>query len=285
MEAMKETFSIITARKCKYLLIAACLCNCVHPYSPPSIIQTKVLQWFKNSDLVAKLHAEHIASPQVQHMMKSTQLVKAPDNDKVRFAESFMGRLVSDAMAKEQQMLGKWKVQKIIEAATPATGVFEVEAGHEYLLEVIGKAPVTLISFVDCPWCLLAKKLLKEEPYRLDGNFDDDSDKILQIVELEDLGWKGKELRASIALATGRTSMPACFIGGLSIGGYTDGFEIIKEERTKKTMNDEHGEIYIPDADFDLRLMDATGMKNMHKTGRLQRLIEQARHPQGIINS
>jgi glutaredoxin len=277
---MKKTFSIFTAHKCKYLLIAACLCNCVHPYSPPSTIETKFLQWFKNSDLVAKLHAEHIASPQVQHMMKSTQLVKAPDHDKVRFAESFMGRLVSDAMAKEQQMLGKWKVQKIIEAATPGTGVFEVEAGHEYLLEVIGKAPVTLISFVDCPWCLLAKKLLQEEPYRLDRNFDDDSDKILQIVELEDLGWKGKELRASIALATGRTSMPACFIGGLSIGGYTDGFEIVNE-----TTNDEHGEIYIPDADFDLRLMDATGMKNMHKTGRLQSLIEEVRHPQGIINS
>jgi glutaredoxin len=269
--------------------VVACLCRYANAYSPPSptsspSVQTILLEWFKNSELVARLHAEHVASPQVQHMMKSTQLVKAADDDKLRFAGSFMGRLVSDAMAKEQQMLGNWKVQKIIEAATPETGVFDIEAGHNQLLNIIERAPITLFSFVDCPWCLLAKKLLQEEPYRLDYGIDGDN-RMLQIVELEDLEWKGKELRASIALATGRTSMPACFIGGLSIGGFTDGFEFFNDQIPSESLDpksgsddDINGEMFVPSTCLDLRLRDASGIKDMHETGRLQNLIEQAQH-------
>ncbi len=180
------------------LAIALCiaLCGDANAFAQTSkqqpFVQKFLLDWFKNSEMVATLHSEHIKSSQVQHMMKSTSLVKASDDDKLRFAESFMGRLVSEAMAKEQQMLGKWKVEKIIETAASETGVFDVEAGHEQLLSIIEKAPVTLFSFVDCPWCLLAKKLLQEEPYLLSSNADGKNG-MLQIIELEDMGWKGKE--------------------------------------------------------------------------------------------
>ena len=53
---------------------------------------------------------------------------------------------------------------------------------------------------------------------------DEMGDLPLRIVELEELGLEGKRLRAACALATGRTSMPNIFVGGRSIGGFTDGF-------------------------------------------------------------
>ena len=238
-------------------------------------VQNILLEWFKTSNLAANLHAKHIASPQVEHMMKSTPLVKAPDAEKLQFAESYMGRLVSDMMLKEQRLLGRWKVQKIVEAATKDGKTFQAEAAHSKLLHMLGenKATVTLFSFVDCPWCLLAKKLLREEPYRsLLGNRNKSGNEMLQIIELEEFGWEGKELRASIALATGRTSMPACFIGGFSVGGYTDGFGEIEKNKYK---NIDDNNIYVPDADIDLRLRGATGLKSMHESGQLLKLIKE----------
>lgn len=139
-----------------------------------------------------------------------------------------------------------------------------MDTSHEKLLGIIENTPVTLFSFVDCPWCLLAKKLLQQEPYNqlLDSG-------MLQIIELEHLRWTGKELRASIALATGRTSMPACFIGRLCIGGYTDGFNFCDQD------NSQREELFIPRASYDLRMIDASGMKDMHEKGTLQNLIKE----------
>ena len=42
-------------------------------------------------------------------------------------------------------------------------------------------------------------------------------------INLEPLGPRGKTLRAAIALETGRTSMPAVYVRGEAVGGYTDG--------------------------------------------------------------
>ena len=69
---------------------------------------------------------------------------------------------------------------------------------------------VVVFSFTDCPWCVAAKKLLAE--------YDSVRD-----VDLEPLGQRGKTLRAAIALETGRTSMPAVYVRGEAVGGYTDG--------------------------------------------------------------
>ena len=277
----RATSAIIVTVAILYTFLCASFTGAYTPQFPTrsdkssnikSSVQETLLEWFKNSDLVAKLHAEHIVSPQVSHMMKSTKLVDASDADKLRFAESFMGKLVSDSMAKEQELLGKWKVNKIVEVASKsnsldddgistASGGFDIEASHEELLELIRGTPITLFSFVDCPWCLLAKKLLEVEPYAVQN--------MVQIIELEELGWNGKEIRASIALATGRTSMPACFVGGKSIGGFTDGFQDYDDELDN--------EVFVPDASFDLRLKSASGMKKMHETGKLQALLEEAK--------
>mmetsp|Transcript_34479 Transcript_34479/g.54339 ORF Transcript_34479/g.54339 Transcript_34479/m.54339 type:complete len:240 (+) Transcript_34479:56-775(+) len=177
--------------------------------------QQSLLKWFKEADFVAQLHAKHVASESVQHMFKGTPLASAPDQAKIDFANSLAGQMLSQFMVSEQDLLGEWKVGKIVEAAGDD---FESETARRGLLNVISSNQMTIFSFVDCPWCLLAKKLLKEE-YNLTSG-----DGTLQVVELEDLGRKGKHLRAAIAIETGRTSMPAIFIGERAIGGYTDGF-------------------------------------------------------------
>ncbi len=199
-----------------------------------------------------------------------------------------MGQMVANVMAKEQQLLGDWKIDKIVEAAGEE---FDEGVSHENLMGILWNGyyengdqvddgsrvllgnnikrrsrKVTLFSFVDCPWCLLAKQLLQDEEYQ--SLLDEDTS--LQIIELEDLGVEGKHLRASIALATGRTSMPACFINGKSIGGYTDGFS---------TMNDDddaeagEGFTFVPRPEVDLRMMESKGLAALHETGELRVLL------------
>ena len=232
-------------------------------------------------------------------MMKSTPLVDAPDTAKLEFATSFMGRMVANIMAKEQQLLGDWKIEKIVEAAG---NDFDEEMSHDNLMRILRNgyyssdsdeenlannsssigiddgidthcpSPiVTLFSFVDCPWCLLAKQLLQGEEYRQLLLLDND-DTLLQIIELEELGQEGKHLRASIALATGRTSMPACFIGGKSVGGYTDGFST-DEDNLDEGRRISEGFMFVPRPEIDLRMMESKGLASLHETGELKRLI------------
>lgn len=232
-------------------------------------LQTTLLNAIKTSSLLTNLHQKHIDSPKVSHMMKSTPLVDAPDSAKLEFATSFMGRLVANVMAKEQEMLGDWKIEKIVEAAG---NDFDEEKSHENLMRILlngygntDRSPkVTLFSFVDCPWCLLAKQLLLQEEYKLLLD-----DRTLQIIELEDLGYEGKHLRASIALATGRTSMPACFINGKSVGGYTDGFCTVLENAGKQSERF----MFVPRLEQDLRMMESKGLAVLHETGELRRLL------------
>uniref|UniRef100_A0A7S2A7Z5 Glutaredoxin domain-containing protein n=1 Tax=Trieres chinensis TaxID=1514140 RepID=A0A7S2A7Z5_TRICV len=179
-----------------------------------------LLDWFKNSNFVAKLHTQHVESDSVQHMFKGTPLVSAAEDAKIDFATGPFGQAVAEFMASEQALLGDWKVEKIVEAAGPE---FDQNEAREFLFQNLDANSITLFSFIDCPWCLLAKRLLAEEPYCLDNG-----DGILKVVELEDLGRKGKELRAAIALETGRTSMPAVFYGFKGIGGFTDGMPGLK---------------------------------------------------------
>eukprot|EP00563_Minutocellus_polymorphus_P018322 CAMPEP_0197718114 /NCGR_PEP_ID=MMETSP1434-20131217/2398_1 /TAXON_ID=265543 /ORGANISM="Minutocellus polymorphus, Strain CCMP3303" /LENGTH=254 /DNA_ID=CAMNT_0043302735 /DNA_START=27 /DNA_END=791 /DNA_ORIENTATION=- len=235
----------------------------------PSIafsLEKTIVDWVKSSSLLAKLHQEHVASPGVQHMMKATPLVKASDDDKIAFASGPWGNMVADVMKAEQELLGDWKLEKIKEAAGEN---FAEEASLVRLKHIVKRAPVTVFSFVDCPWCLLAKKMLQEEPYNLD-----DGNGTLQIIELEDLAWEGKELRAVIGLSTGRTSMPAIFINGKGIGGFTDGFEVAEMSRQKRVANGPSGSTqYVPSAQLDLRTIGAPGLRAMHESGELQKLI------------
>lgn len=197
-----------------------------------------------------------------------------------------MGRMVANVMAKEQELLGDWKIEKIVEAAGEE---FDEVVSNENLRRILwngydddpdssssrvlgtniqrkSSPKVTLFSFVDCPWCLLAKQLLQHEEYQSLL----DKDTTLQIIELEDLGVEGKHLRASIALATGRTSMPACFINGKSVGGYTDGFSTDNDDDDAKVGE---GFTFVPRPEVDLRMMESKGLSALHETGELRVLL------------
>ena len=274
---MNTTTQLMMLQLAQLLLVAlAIICTIANAWS----LQATFLNAIKSSSLLTDLHQQHIASPTVSHMMKSTPLVDAPDEAKLEFATSFMGRLVANIMAKEQELLGDWKIDKIVEAAG---NEFDEEKSHENLMRILlngydgngsistsdssgltndWSPKVTLFSFVDCPWCLLAKQLLQEE-YQLDND-------TLQIIELENLGQEGKHLRASISLATGRTSMPACFINGKSVGGYTDGFFTDDNDATGETSE---GFTFVPRSEVDLRMTESKGLASLHETGDLRRLL------------
>ena len=226
-------------------------------------LEKAIVEWVKSSKLLADLHQAHVAAPGVQHMMKATPLVNASDDDKIAFATGPWGKMVADVMKSEQDLLGDWKLDKIVEAAGDG---FNEEASFARLQELVNGAPVTVFSFVDCPWCLLAKKMLQKEPYNLN-----DGDGILQIIELEDLAWEGKELRAAIGLSTGRTSMPAIFINGEGIGGFTDGFEVAEVNKGEIIRTTVSGSSKSPKC--DLRRIGAPGLQAMHESGELQKLI------------
>lgn len=244
-------------------------------YSPLGTVdawsfERAIANWVKSSDLFARLHEEHVASSQVRHMMKSTPLVDAPVDAKIDFANGPFGNMVAKMMESEQRLLGDWKLVKIVDAAG---GDYDEDAGHRCLLDVLDRAPVTLFSFVDCPWCFLAKRLLEDEYGLVHG------DGILQIIELEDLNRKGKELRAAIALATGRTSMPACFVNGKSMGGYTDGFVTLQnaESCAGNANDDASGFTYVPPKERDLRYIESPGLAKLHECGDLATLLKSLR--------
>uniref|UniRef100_A0A7S4M2M1 Glutaredoxin domain-containing protein n=1 Tax=Prymnesium polylepis TaxID=72548 RepID=A0A7S4M2M1_9EUKA len=153
-------------------------------------------------------------------MIKGTPFAGAPDDLKLRFVDESGGQFVSDFMQLEQRLLGDWKVGKIVEAAGEG---FDSAAARQDMRALVGSRPVVCFSFVDCPWCLAAKRLLFDELAL--------SDEQCLVLELEDLGRRGKSLRAAIALGTGRTSLPAVFVGGRSLGGFTDGFDRVDEVR------------------------------------------------------
>ena len=181
--------------------------------------QNALLSWFKNSEFAKEKHEEHVKSESVMHMIKGTPFASAPEELKLKFVDQPGGQFVSDFMQLEQQMLGDWKVGKIVEAAGSD---FDAPTARQELLEIVAECPVVLFSFVDCPWCLAAKQLLQQTAL---------SDDELRVVELEDLAERGKRLRAALALTTGRTSLPAVFVGGRAVGGFTDGFGSFDEVR------------------------------------------------------
>ena len=157
-----------------------------------------------------------------------------------------------------------------------------------------------LFSFVGCPWCDAAKALLVDEQglelvvhapasggdeaaaasaegaaaSALSSSSSSSSSsealsseasppprrRRLLVVELEDFGRSGKALRAALADATGRTSMPNAFVGGRSVGGFTDG--------------DPVGAL--------ARAGEQPGLRALHERGELARMIDEAhRTPRG----
>ena len=221
------------------------------------VIWGAALDWFKNSEMAAKRHQDHVNGDGVTHMMKGTPFVNAPDALKLRFVNDGAGRMVSEFMRREQQELGQWKVEKIIEAAGLE---FDRRTAMQELKELARSAPVVVLSFVDCPWCLAAKTLLLDEL--------EVPPEAVRVVELEELGRDGKSLRAAVALATGRTSMPNVFVGGRSVGGYTDGFT--KGERLGEP---------------SLCLPGAPGLQPLYQSGKLKGMLAKAEQKQQMLET
>jgi len=173
-------------------------------------------EWFSASDGVAALHKKHIEGDVALHMLKGTPMAAAPDSLKLDFARSGAGQAVANFMKAEQQHIGGWKVDRIVEAAGSE---FNAVCWRQRLLEEVASSQVVLFSFVDCPWCLLAKERLAA----IEGNEAWLPAGSVRTIELEARGRDGKALRAAIAAATGRTSMPSVWVGGRCVGGFTDG--------------------------------------------------------------
>jgi len=145
----------------------------------------------------------------VTHLLKGTPFADATDAQKTAFARSYLGRLVSRIIREEGLYLREWKIEKITEAAGEA---YDAAAARADLEAQASTKPIVVFSFVDCPWCVEAKRLLETH---YDGEY--------AVVDLEPLGPRGKALRAAVAADSGRTSMPAVYVRGAPVGGFTDG--------------------------------------------------------------
>ena len=169
----------------------------------------RLLDWFQTSEFVETQHRNHVEASGVTHLLKGTPFADATDAQKTAFARSYLGRLVSRIIREEGLYLREWKIEKITEAAGEA---YDAAAARADLEAQASTKPIVVFSFVDCPWCVEAKRLLETH---YDGEY--------AVVDLEPLGPRGKALRAAVAADSGRTSMPAVYVRGAPVGGFTDG--------------------------------------------------------------
>lgn len=95
--------------------------------------------------------------------------------------------------------------------AAVLAGEYDVAAMSARLDALIAQAPAVVFSQTSCPFCKKAKTLLS------------DLGAAYATVELDTLGAEGHALRAELGKRTGRTSVPAVFVGGQCLGGYGDG--------------------------------------------------------------
>ena len=65
--------------------------------TPAGALVPQLLDWFKNSEFVARKHAEHRQSESVVHMMKGTVLAAAPDDKKLEAVDRLWPTEVENA--------------------------------------------------------------------------------------------------------------------------------------------------------------------------------------------
>jgi glutaredoxin 3 len=90
-------------------------------------------------------------------------------------------------------------------------GDYDVSAVCAQIDAAVASSPVVLYSQTSCPYCKKSKELLAAMGVAP------------TVVELDAMGSEGHAVRAELAKRTGRSSVPAIFVGGQFVGGFSDG--------------------------------------------------------------
>ena len=169
------------------------------------VIWGAVLDWFKNSEMAAKRHQEHVNGDGVTHMMKGTPFVNAPDALKLRFVNDGAGRLVSEFMRREQRELGERSSVGVEIEGARGVGISpgDVEDGAEavsrfavdqlaYLIKKFGAGHVLLGT--DYP-ADMGEYDPVEHVYQVEGLIESDREKICGLNALSLMGLEQSQFK------------------------------------------------------------------------------------------
>ncbi|KAG8465998.1 hypothetical protein KFE25_005568 [Diacronema lutheri] len=123
-------------------------------------------------------------------------------------ANPFVQAINAFTVAINESPVSKFKVG----LAKLQAGSYDEGATRARVDELIASNAVTMFSFTTCPFCIKAQQLL------------DEMGATYKVVQLDQNAFTGGyAMRAVLAERTGRTSVPAIFIGGQFVGGCNDG--------------------------------------------------------------
>ena len=155
-------------------------------------------------------------------------IVGDPDGHEYCFVDARGYRACIAVATRDRGATVDWAYRKRLAAAAALTGEaaktgvaavlagdYDVPAVRAMLDAAVGGAPVVLFSQTSCPFCKKAKALLTD-------TLGVPASK-LKVVECDTLGAEGYALRVELSKMTGRSSVPNIFIGGASVGGFSDG--------------------------------------------------------------
>jgi len=116
-----------------------------------------------------------------------------------------------DSLAQRASLFAANRLRSVKQAIVDAAaGDFDPARIDARIAAESASAPVFLYSFSTCPFCKRAKEILDQEGARFTA------------LEL-DVEPDGPAIRARLGRLTGRTSMPAIWVGGEYVGGCNDG--------------------------------------------------------------
>lgn len=101
-------------------------------------------------------------------------------------------------------------------------GAYDANKLQAKIQSIVTGSPVVVFSQTTCPFCEKAKALLESAGAKY------------QVIEVDSLGQEGYQIRCELEMLTGRSSVPNIFIGGNSVGGFSDGpgVETLEKEGT-----------------------------------------------------
>jgi len=141
-------------------------------------------------------------------VIRRSPLATLPNTDKLKFVDTWIGKLVNLVTLLELRLLQEYKVEAVAKRAGP----HDTARVERELDALLAEHAVVVFSFSVCPWCFKAKQLLTDAGIQY------------EVVEVDLLeGMEGPYMQNCLARRTGRTSMPNVFVKGQSIGGCMDG--------------------------------------------------------------